>query len=106
VVVGVAVAVALGDLSVPPGESGFDLPLLAGAGCGSPPGTGATEEPGLGRGSGGGLALGLGWLLGCGVADWLADWLVEAIPAWLPRAATDPCPAGACVPSCLFSWAA
>jgi hypothetical protein len=48
VVVGVAVGVTFGDLRVPPGVSGFELVLLAGAGCGSPPGWGAAEEPGLG----------------------------------------------------------
>ena len=58
--VGVAVGVAIGDLRVPPGVSGFDLVLLAGPGCGSPLGWGPAEEPGLGWGSGGGLALGLG----------------------------------------------
>jgi hypothetical protein len=58
--VGVAVGVEIGDLRVPPGVSDFDLVLLSGPGCGSPPGWGPAEEPGLGCGSGGGLALGLG----------------------------------------------
>jgi hypothetical protein len=103
VVVGVAVGVAFGDLRVPPGVSGLDWVLLAGPGCGSPPGWGPAEEPGLGWGSGGGLALGLGWLLGSGAVDWLTVWLADAVPAaWFPRAATDPCPAGACVPLCLL----
>ncbi len=73
-VVGVGVAVAVGvlfgDFSVPPGVSCFAL-LLAGAGCGSPPGAGPADEPGLGWGSDGALALGLGWELGSGVVDWL-----------------------------------
>jgi hypothetical protein len=101
--------VAFGDLRVPPGVSGFELVLLAGAGCGSPPGWGAAEEPGLGWGSGGGLALGLGWVLGSGAVLWLTVcvWLAEPVPAvWAPGAATDPGPAGACVPSCLLRWAA
>jgi len=70
--VGVAVAVGVlsGDFSVPPGVRCFDE-LLAGAGCGSPPGAGPAEEPGLGWGSDGALALGLGWELGSGVVDWL-----------------------------------
>jgi len=71
--VGVAVGVAIGDLSVPPGVSCFAL-LLAGAGCGSPPGEGPAEMPGLGWGSDGALALGLGWLLGNGVVDWPASY--------------------------------
>ena len=58
--VGVAVGVAIGDLAGPPGVSGFELVLLAGAGCGRPPGAGAADLPGLGWGSGGGLARGLG----------------------------------------------
>jgi hypothetical protein len=101
--VGVTVGVTLGDLRVPPGVSGFDLVLLAGPGCGSTLGWGPAEEPGLGWGSGGGLALGLGWELGSGAVDWLAE---AVAAAWLPCAETDPCPAGACVPSCLLRWAA
>jgi len=103
--VGVPVGVAIGDLSVPPGVSCFDE-LLAGAGCGSPPGAGMADEPGLGWGSGG-ATLGLGWELGSGAVDWLAVcvWLTEAVPAaWFPCAVTDPCPAGACVPLCLPRW--
>lgn len=102
VAVGVAVGVLFGDLSVPPGVSCF-AELLAGAGCGSPPGAGPAELPGLGWGSGGGLALGLGWELGSGAEDWLTVWLAEALPAaWFPCAATDP----ACVPVCLLRWTA
>jgi hypothetical protein len=106
VAVGVAVGVVFGDLSVPPGVSLF-AELLAGAGCGIPPGAGPAELPGLGWGSGGGLALWLGWELGSGAVDWLTIWLAEAEPAaWFPRAAADPCPDGACVPVCLFRWTA
>jgi hypothetical protein len=111
VVVGVAVTVgvAFGDLRGPPGVTGFDSVLLAGPGCGSALGWGPAEEPGLGWGSGGGLALGLGWVLGSGGVDWLTVCvrLAEALPAaWLPGAETDPCPAAACVPSCLLRWTA
>ena len=67
--VGVAVGVLFGDFSVPPGVSDFDE-LLAGAGCGSPPGAGPADEPGLGWGNAG-LVLELGWELGSGVVDWL-----------------------------------
>jgi hypothetical protein len=103
-VVGVAVGVVFG---VPPGV-GF-AELVAGAGCGNPPGAGPAELPGLGWGSGGGLALWLGCELGSGAGDWLTVcvWLAEALPAaWFPCAATDPCPAAACVPVCLLRWTA
>jgi hypothetical protein len=107
-VVGVAVGVAFGDWSVPPGVSCF-AEVLAGAGCGNALGAGPAELPGLGWGSGGGLALWLGWVLGSGAEDWLTVcvWLAEALPAaWFPGAAADPCPAGACVPACLLRWTA
>jgi hypothetical protein len=93
--VGVVVGVEIGDLAGPPGVSDFEL-LLAGPGCGTPPGWGAADEPGLGWGSGGAGALGLGCELGSGGVDWLAVcvWLAEAVPAaWFPCA---------CVPACLL----
>jgi hypothetical protein len=102
-VVGVAVGVAF---VVPPGV-GF-AELLFGAGCGNPLGAGPAEPFGLGWGSGG-LELWLGWVLGSGIGDWLAVcvWLAEALPAaWFPCAATEACPADACVPVCLLSWTA
>lgn len=107
--VGVVVGVEIGDLAGPPGVSGFELVLLAGPGCGTPPGWGAADEPGLGWGSVGALALGLGWELGSGGVDWLTVcvWLAETDPAaWFACAATDPCPDAACVPLCLLRWTA
>ncbi len=67
VAVVVGVAVTIGDLSGPPGVSGFDEVLRAGPGCGSAV-PGEADEPGLGCGRTGGLALGLGWVLGSGGA--------------------------------------
>jgi hypothetical protein len=93
--VGVGVALAAGDLSVPPGWTGALEVLLAGAGWGSVLAAGETDAPGLGWGNCGALALGLGWLLGDAGADELAvcGWLAAAadcpaapvfLPAW-PR---------------------
>lgn len=99
VAVVVGVAVAIGDLSVPPGVSGgFEVVLLAGPGCGSPPGLGDAEEPGLGCGSGGGLALCDGWVLGSGGGLLLCVLLADAAGLLDP---VDP----AAGPACLLTGA-
>jgi hypothetical protein len=62
--VGVAVGVAAGDLSVPPGFGRFELVLWAGAGSGRAVLGAAADEAGLGCGRTAWLALGLGCVLG------------------------------------------